>query len=78
MKLSTRAERLLADIEAAERTCREYVPKRPSRDPHFRAAAGCFSEYAERYRRFLDDSHHLLTAGERHEQQAEAEEPMFA
>jgi hypothetical protein len=78
MKLSARAERLLADIEAAERVCRLYTPKNPARDPDFRAAAGCFGEYAENYSRFLDDNLHLLTAAENHEQQAEAEEPMCA
>jgi hypothetical protein len=74
MKLSRRAERLLEDIESAERICRRYVPKDPARDPHFRAAAACFDDFAEHYRRFLDDHLHLLTAGEEHEREAEAED----
>jgi hypothetical protein len=78
MKLSTRIALQLADIEAAERICRLYEPKDRARDPHYRAAADCWDRLAESYRRFLDDNHHLALAAESHEQEAEAEEPLFA
>jgi hypothetical protein len=74
MKLSIRIWSMLADIEAAERACRKYVPKDPARDPHYRAAADCWDRLAQSYRRFVDDNHHLAEAAEAHEREAEAEE----
>lgn len=73
MKLSARAERLLSDVEAAERICRNYSPKDPARDPHYREASNFFAQYAENYRRFHDDYHELLLWAEKAEREAEAE-----
>ncbi|MCC2652151.1 MAG: hypothetical protein K0R61_3054 [Microvirga sp.] len=73
MKLSTQAERLLANVKDAEQVCRNYVPKDPARDQHYREASAWFSQFSEAYQRFLDKYQEVLEWAEEAEQEAEAE-----
>ena len=78
MKLSERAQRLLADVRQAERQCLFIAPKDARRDEDFRRAAAGYEDFGDALERFLEDHGQMLRDAESNERLAEAEEPLSA